>query len=145
MGRNVCLLSELTSDKLVECIKPFRQVAALLVRQTFEQELSAAKAALDDNSKNFAKAFRSHSGLKDQYPHVMQEALNEVEDDSRTRLRLLEKALKLQYLSPSDAKLLRPSVPDFPYEIDFRKRDKHQKQRRFEAKHIKQIALLLKG
>lgn len=144
-GRNFCLLGRVTKEELVERIKPFRQIAALMIKANFQKELDKAKSALLTNEREFAKHFQARSGLIDHYPHAMQEAINEVASESRTRIRMLEKALKLQYLNPTDKRLLRPSIPDFPYEINFKNRDRHMVLQRYRAEHLMRLGEELRG
>jgi hypothetical protein len=116
-----------------------------MIRADFQKMLDKAKSAILANEKKFATEFSARSGLSDHYPHAMQEAINEVATDSRTRIRMLEKALKLQYLKPTDRRLLRPSIPDFPYEINFKNRDRHTVQQRYRAEHLMQLGQMLRG
>jgi hypothetical protein len=117
----------------------------LILRANFQKELDKAKSALLTNQKEFVKHFQAKSGLIDRYPHAMQEAINEVTSESRTRIRMLEKALKLQYLNPTDKRLLRPSIPDFPYEINFKNRDRHTVLQRYRAEHLMRLGYELRG
>ena len=116
-----------------------------MIKANFQKELDKAKKSLSINQKRFAEHFQARSGLIDHYPHAMQEAIDEVASDSRTRIRMLEKALKLQYLNPSDKRLLRPSIPDYPYEINFKNRDRHTVLQRYRAEHLMRLAHELRG
>jgi hypothetical protein len=145
-GRSFCLLSgTVNEESLVESVKAFRQGSALLIKQKFQEDLNVAKAALESNSLEFQKAFKAHSGLADQFTPVMQTAIQEVLEDSRTRIRYLERDLKLQFLNPSDKSLLRPNLPDLPRRIDFSIRDKGLERLRYRGEHLKSIIGLLRG
>jgi hypothetical protein len=146
MGRSFCLLSRTgNTDRLVESVKGFRQGAAFLIKQKFQEDLNVAKAAIESNLKEFRLAFIARSGLADQFMPVMQTAVEEVSTDSRTRIRYLERDLKLQYLNPTDKQLLRPNLPDMPRRIDFSKRDAHQTKLRYRAAHQRKLVQLLRG
>jgi hypothetical protein len=116
-----------------------------MIRADFQKLLDQAKSAILANERKFATEFSARSGLGDHFPHAMQEAINEVASDSRTRIRLLEKAIKLQYLNPTDKRLLRPAIPDFPYEINFKNRDRHKVRQRYRAEHLMQLGYMLQG
>jgi len=144
-GRSFCLLSGTgNEDRLVESVKAFRQGAALLIRQKFQEDLNVAKAAVEDNLKEFRKAFIARSGLADQFSPVMQKAIEEVSKDSTTRIRYLERDLKLQFLNPTDKQLLRPNLPDLPRRIDFSKRDGQSERMRYRAEHQRKLVQLLR-
>jgi hypothetical protein len=144
--RSFCLLSKTgNEERLVESVKAFRQGAALLIKQKFQEDLNVAKAAIQDNLKEFQKAFIARSGLADQFTPVMQKAIEEVSKDSTTRIRYLERDLKLQFLNPTDKQLLRPNLPDLPRRIDFSKRDVHQNRIRYRAEHQRMLIQLLRG
>jgi hypothetical protein len=146
MSRSFCLLSGTgNEDRLVESVKAFRQGAALLIKQKFQEDLNVAKAAIQENLNEFRKAFIARSGLADQFSPVMQKAIEEVSQDSVTRIRYLERDLKLQFLNPSDKQLLRPNLPDLPRRIDFSKRDVHQLRLRYRAEHQRMLVQLLRG
>jgi hypothetical protein len=146
MGRSFCLLSRTgNTDRLVESVKGFRQGAAFLIKQKFQEDLNVAKAAIESNLKEFRLAFKARSGLADQFMPVMQTAVEEVSTDSRTRIRYLERDLKLQYLNPTDKQLLRPNLPDLPRKIDFSNRDVHQVKLRYRADHQRKLVQLLRG
>jgi hypothetical protein len=146
MGRSFCLLSSRGSaDNQVESVKAFRQGAALLIKQNFQQSLEDAKKAIPENVQRFAAEFRKSSGLGDQYSQVMQAAIEEFTTDSRTRIRYLERDLKLQFLNPTDRQLLRPHLIEVPRLIDFTQRDKALTRLRFRAIHQRQIIQMLRG
>jgi hypothetical protein len=145
-GRSFCLLSSKGNDSgLVESVKAFRQGASLLIKQKFQEELNAAKLAVEENLKDFETQFKLHSGLSGHSAQAMQQAIQEVRDDSVTRIRFLERDLKLQYLNPTDKSLLRPNLPDVPRRIDFSQRDTHLVRRRYRALHQKALIGLLRG
>jgi hypothetical protein len=145
-GRSLCMLGNPGNEaRLVESVSAFRQAAALLIRQRFQEDLTVAKAAIESNRNEFQKAFVARSGLNDQFTPVMQTAIEEVAADSRTRIRYLERDLKLQFLNPTDTSLLRPNLPDLPRRIDFSKRDKRDQVMRYRAEHQRQLIQLLRG
>jgi hypothetical protein len=143
-GRSCCLLKRGNNERLVESIKAFRQAAAMLIKQRFQDDLNAAKAALESNLKEFEAQFRARSGLGDQYSPVMQTAIEQVRTDSRTSIRYLERDLKLLFLNPSDKQLLRPNLVDMPRRIDFSNRDAHKLRLKYRAEHQKYLIQLLR-
>jgi hypothetical protein len=145
LGRSSCLLEGANDARLVESVKAFRQVAALLIKQEFQDSLDAAKAAEEENRKEFREHFLVHSGLGDQLTPIVQTALEEVAEGQRTRIRLLERDLKLQYLNPSDRQLLRPNLLDVPRRIDFTQRDGFTQKMKHRAEHQKRIVQVLRG
>lgn len=145
-GRSFCLLSGTgNEERLVESVKAFRQAAALLIKQKFQDDLNVAKAAIESNQKEFRLAFKAHSGLADQFTQAMQTAIEEVVKDSVTRVRYLERDLKLLFLDPTDRSLLRPNLPDVPRRIDFSKRDGHTERMKYRAEHQRLLVQLLRG
>lgn len=144
-GRSTCLLKREDRDSLVEAVVAFRQAAAYLIRQEFQNSLDTAKAAVQSNNKDFDVAFTELSGLDDQYTSVIQTAIREYCTDRNTRIRYLERDLKNLYLNPTDKSLLRPNLPDLPRPIDFRRRDKMTERLLFRATHQLNIGLLLRG
>jgi hypothetical protein len=146
MGRSFCLLENLGSeDRLEEAVKAFRQGASTLIRQRFQDDLNGAKAALKENLNEFRSQFKTRSGLADKFTQTMSQAMEEVAKDSETKIRYLERDLKLMFLNPSDKSLLRPNLPDLPRRIDFSKRDKQTERMRFRAEHQKLLIQLLRG
>jgi len=144
-GRSTCLLRGESKDRLVEAVVAFRQAAAFLIRQEFQNSLDTAKAAVLDNAKNFGVAFIELSGLDERYTSVIQTAINEYRSDRNTRIRYLERDLKNLYLSPTDKSLLRPNLPDLPRRIDFSRKDKMVERLKFRATHQLNIRALLRG
>lgn len=146
MGRSFCLLSGTgNEERFVESVKAFRQAASFLIKQKFQEELNVAKAAISTNLEEFRKAFIARSGLADQFTQVMQTAIEEVSTDSNTRIRYLERDLKLQYLNPTDKQLLSPNLPDLPRRIDFSNRDRHLERLKYRAEHQRMLVQLLRG
>jgi hypothetical protein len=146
-GRSDCLLSRRkdNTERHVEAVMAFRQAAALLIKQSFQDDLNAAKAAIEFNLKEFQRQFNLRSGLVDQFTQAMQTAVKEFQEDSTTRIRFLERDLKLAYLKPTDKQLLRPNMLDVPRRINFAERDSHTQKMRFRAKHQKMLCQLLRG
>lgn len=144
-GRSTCFLQKGNNEQLVEATKAFRQASSFLIKQDFQVQLNAAKAASSDNLKSFSNAFKTHSGLGDQYTTVIQEAINEYKEDSNTRIRYLERDLKNLYLDPTDKTLLRPNLPDLPRPIDFTRRDKATERMKFQAEHQLRLINFLRG
>jgi hypothetical protein len=50
-SRSFCLLEGASDERLVESVSAFRQAAALLIKQSFQDDLDAAKLASEDNLK----------------------------------------------------------------------------------------------
>lgn len=139
----------------MEIEKLFRQGAAILIQQQFQKLLDDAKSALAENSVRFKAEFGKSSGLRDHSPQAMQTAISEYVEDSNTRIRFLERDLKLVYLGgklpsdeslrrPTNKVLLRPNLPQVPRLINFSKRDKHQEKIRHRAEHQLSLMNLLK-
>jgi hypothetical protein len=138
-------LAQEREGKLVEGLNAFRQAASFLIKQRFQSELTAAKAAVDENKVEYLKQLRLHGGLVGQYDDVMQAAYQEVISEQVVRIRYLERDLKRLYLQPTDEMLLRPNLLEVPRRIDFSKRDGHQERLRMRAKHQFDLMVLLSG
>lgn len=85
-------------------------------------------------------------GVIDQWNTIISRMRDEIAQDSRTSVRLLEKQLKLSYLSgdTSNSYLLRPELPDLPRLLDFQSdREKQIKQLKVRAKHQMRLIALL--
>jgi hypothetical protein len=145
-GRSWCLPSRMGSDdSFVEHVKAFRQIAALQIKQRFQSDLDEAKMAVQSNKETYLDALETSSGLSDQYKHALREAYNEVIEEQTVRIRYLERDLKRLYLSPTDARLLRPNLPDVPRRIDFSSRDMHKRKIVVRAEHQMAIIDVLTG
>lgn len=144
-ARSTCFLERGDIEqKHVECIKAFRQAAAILIQQEFQKDLNSAKAAINANKENFVSCFKRSTGLGNQHGSALNSAINEYYESQVIKIRYLERDMKSLYLNPTDKLLLRPNLLDLPRLICFNKRDKHINKLIFRAKHQNNIINLLR-
>jgi hypothetical protein len=140
LGRGTCNIDSLGLSAYDEVVKTFKQIAAVSIQRTFQETLDTAKKDSANNLMLFTTHFQKHWELCNaKHTPAVFKAIEEYSENQTLKVRFLEKDLKNVFLKPCLRLLLRPNLLDIPRPITMVKRDKHEAEAKFRAKHILSI------
>jgi len=144
LGRSLCNIGRGTSVFSDCYVKVFRQISALIIRQSFQKTLYSSKDAARENEEMFRTHFLERSNLCSEiHTSAIEYSLNLYSESQTVKVRYLERDLKNVFLKCNDRLLLRPNLLDIPRKLDFSQRDKYRNLSLFRTNHLKQVIRVL--